>query len=155
MIGLTVTECRRGKSIIKAMFPRRMAPGIFGPWLSVLGALILGSWCPNIGFTRGLLPHRPPPVLGGLPAAHLPCSRLRLSNTPCLENNIGIKILVQRSWHQDLGNVTKLRVVLPILPFHAVSIFSVSISPVSCRVRTLRVRVSVPCRAHLESISGH
>ena len=110
-------------------------------------------------FTGGLPPPRPPAVPGGLPAPQTPwrgaCS------PPCppayreapplgLSVFFGTKILVPRSWYQNLGSRSWYQVAcrVPNVACHAVSIPFVSKSSVSCRVINLRVGVSVPCRGH-------
>ena len=62
----------------------------------------------------------------------------------------GTKILVPRSWYQNLGSGSWYQVAcrVPNLACHAVSTPFVSKKSVSCRVINLRVGVSVPCRGH-------
>ena len=82
---------------------------VVGRWLKVVGRWF---WFHKIVFTGGLPPPRPLAVPGGLPApqtggacsprAPLHTERLRLSGSPFF---FCTKILVPRSWYQDLwGN---------------------------------------------------
>ena len=97
-----------------------------------------------------------PKTLGGGLAAPRAPPAYREAPPLGLSVFFGTKILVPRSWYQNLGSGSWYQVAcrVPNVACHAVSIPFVSKSSVLCRVINLRVGVSVPRRGHPASMSS-